>query len=172
MVRASARVGRWDLAAQAALAPGMPREALERTFLPMLEAMAAEAEAWAPLSEAAAVVLAGHEGPTEPGLAAISTCVWCAGAKRPAIRRRASGPRRRCSGRRCWRGLARPPVRAPGAGHVTADPRRPWRRPLLLAGLLPLLLALAFAAKVAIMLHADRDGRAALQSADYGAARS
>jgi tetratricopeptide (TPR) repeat protein len=93
VVRASARVSRWDLAAQAALAPGLPREALERTFLPLLEAMAAEAEAWEPLSAAAAAVLAGHDKPSEPGLARdldVRLVRWCEAAGGPAAGERAA----------------------------------------------------------------------------------
>ena len=48
--------------------------------------------------------------------------------------------------------------------------RRRLRRRLLVAGLLPLLLALAFSVKVATMVHADRSGRAAYGDGDFSAA--
>ena len=41
----AARNGDWSLAAQTALAPEVPRDALERTLLPLLEALSAEASA-------------------------------------------------------------------------------------------------------------------------------
>jgi tetratricopeptide (TPR) repeat protein len=118
VVRASARVGRWDLAAQAALAPGLPREALERTFLPMLEAMAAEAEAWEPLSAAAAAVLAGHERPSEPGLARdldVRLVRWCEAAGGPVAGERAAAALGRAAH------LARA-LRDAGAGAGAASP--------------------------------------------------
>ena len=49
--------------------------------------------------------------------------------------------------------------------------RRRWRRRLLLAGLLPLLLALAFAGKVAVMLAYDHAGRTAYTAGGYADAR-
>ena len=49
--------------------------------------------------------------------------------------------------------------------------RRRWRRRLLVAGLLPLLLAVAFAAKVAVMLVADDAGRTSYAAGDFEEAR-
>jgi tetratricopeptide (TPR) repeat protein len=80
LVRAAARSGRWDLAAQATLAPGVPREALERTLLPLLENLCAEAGAYAPLAEAAATVLAASDRPVDPGLGRdldVRLARWC-----------------------------------------------------------------------------------------------
>ena len=50
--------------------------------------------------------------------------------------------------------------------------RRRWRRRLLLAGLLPLLLAVAFAGKVAVMLVADDAGRTSYAAGDFEEARA
>ncbi len=54
---------------------------------------------------------------------------------------------------------------------TTGTARRRWRRRLLLLGLLPLLLALAFAAKVAVMLVHDDAGRTAYAAEGYADAR-
>ncbi len=49
-------------------------------------------------------------------------------------------------------------------------PRERWRRRLLLAGLLPLLTALALAVEVGVVLHHDRQGRTAISDGDPGRA--
>ncbi len=69
LVRTAARSGQWPLAVEAALAPGVTRDNLERTYLPLLEALCTEADAWAALAEAAAAALAGPARIGDPVLA-------------------------------------------------------------------------------------------------------
>ena len=60
---------------------------------------------------------------------------------------------------------------APKVGPELRERRRRLRRRLLLAGLVPLLAALAFSAKVGTMVWADREGRAAYGDGDFAAAQ-
>jgi tetratricopeptide (TPR) repeat protein len=69
LVRTAARTGDWALAAQTALAPEVPRDALERSLLPLLEALAAECSAHSKLADAAATVLQHSERGADPALA-------------------------------------------------------------------------------------------------------
>ena len=69
LVRTAARAGDWEVAAQATLAPEVARDALERTLLPLLEALAAECGAHAQLAEAASTALINSERGADPALA-------------------------------------------------------------------------------------------------------
>ncbi|HEY0710177.1 MAG TPA: hypothetical protein VGG33_25425, partial [Polyangia bacterium] len=79
LVRCAARLGRWDVAARAGLSAGLPREAIERSFIPLLESIANETGAWEGLSIAAAGILS-EAAPSEPGLARdleVRLVRWC-----------------------------------------------------------------------------------------------
>ena len=69
LVRTAARAGDWEVAAQTALAPEVAREPLERSLLPLLEALAAECSGHGPLAEAAATALHNTERGADPALA-------------------------------------------------------------------------------------------------------
>ena len=69
LVRTAARAGDWGVAAQTALGPEVAREPLERSLLPLLEALAAECSGHAQLAEAAATALHGTERGGDPALA-------------------------------------------------------------------------------------------------------
>ncbi len=70
-LRTAAQVGRWDLVGQLLVAQPVLRDPLERTFLPMVQGLAADAGATAELAVAmdAAVNVAGGEGRLEAALA-------------------------------------------------------------------------------------------------------
>ena len=67
-MRTAARSGQWPLAVEAALAAGVTRDNLERTYLPLLEALCTEANAWGALAEATAAALAGPARISDPVL--------------------------------------------------------------------------------------------------------
>ena len=83
IVRTAAQSGRWDLAAQYGMAQGLPRPLLEGTLLPLLDGLASSAEAFGPLSEAAAGVMSSQDRFVEPALARdleVVVARWCARA--------------------------------------------------------------------------------------------
>jgi hypothetical protein len=59
VIRAAGKVGRWDEAARALLAPVASREVRERDLLPLVEASAQESGGFAPLAAAVAAALPG-----------------------------------------------------------------------------------------------------------------